>query len=90
VRAPAKPPLCAQCLTGWVPDTEKRFSAKCPGCLDKKARGLRTGLEPAPQWQPSLRRERVSPVAYAARATRARKVAKAKRKLYGELPECRG
>jgi hypothetical protein len=38
--------LCRQCKTGLSFGAIKLFDLRCEGCLDKKARGLRTGDEP--------------------------------------------
>ena len=40
--------LCGQCKTGLSFGALKLFDPRCEGCLDKKARGLRTGDEPRP------------------------------------------
>lgn len=55
-----KPNPCRQCTTGLRADAEKTFDPRCPGCIEKLAKGLRTGLEP----MPSMGRKRLSPAAF--------------------------
>jgi hypothetical protein len=55
-----KPNPCRQCSTGLRAGAEKTFDPRCPGCLEKLAKGLRTGLEP----MPSMGRKRLSPAAF--------------------------
>jgi hypothetical protein len=39
---------CYQCTSGIIPGQPKTFEPSCEGCHEKKAKGLRTGLEPRP------------------------------------------
>jgi len=41
--------LCGQCEHGKGMNEPALFDPRCSGCADKKARGLRTGNEPAPK-----------------------------------------
>jgi hypothetical protein len=45
---PSREPKCEQCKRGIGPWVIKTYDPNCPGCRDKKEKGLRTGNEPLP------------------------------------------
>lgn len=48
---------CRQCISGYVPNTTATFDPNCSGCLEKKATGKRTGLEPLPSKYGGFRKQ---------------------------------